>query len=919
MARVRQVEDDPRVSADALVGREEELRAIDALLGGAPERGGALLVRGEPGIGKSTLLAQARRRGGAAGLRVLTAAGVQSESDLPFAGLHQLLRPVLDHLGALAGPQRDALQSAFGLGERPAPDRFLIALAALDLLSEAADAEPLLAIVEDAHWLDRASADVLAFVARRLESDPIVLIAALRDGFESPLAAAGLPELALERLDAADAESLLDGRAPGLARGLRERILREAGGNPLALVELPIAIERLGDRVLPPADLPLTDRLEHAFAVRAAELPERTRALLLVAAFDDGESLGTVLAAGEGLGEGLSIADLSPAVAAGLLEMDETRIRFRHPLVRSAIRRAAGPGRRQQIHASLARALAGEPERAVWHRAAAVVGTDEAVAGELEATAAAAIRRGGLATAVAALERAAALTAEHGRRVRLLLEAAEHGFELGQRALVERLLDEAETYELAPLDRARVTWIRESFDDGVPGAAAGARRLVDVAEQTAAAGDEELALDLLGGAALRCWWGDPDEGTRRRLVGIVNRLRPASSDPKPVAILGWADPIDSGAEVVRRLRGSRPARTSPAAACACTGWRRPPSPTTSSRRCSCAPRSTAYATTGRRRCSPRRWCCAAGAPCTSAPGPRRSPTSRRAAGSRASRRSPTGPRELARARRCWPGSAATATARTCWPARSSGSRCPAARPRRWRTSSSRAASRRWPWATTPMRTTRSPASSTPADPAHHYMKSTWAIGDLAEAAAYSGRVEEVAEPLARVNAVAQRTPGPRIHVALRHARAMLAAPGEEEILFLDALGGGLDAWPFARARLQLAYGAWLRRERRVSESRVPLRAARDAFDVLGGSPWGERARQELRASGESSRRRSADARDELTPQELQIAELAAGGLSNREIGQRLYLSHRTVGSHLYRVFPKLGVTSRGELRDALTE
>ena len=849
---------------------------------------------------------------------MLAAAGVQSESDLPFSGLHQLLRPVLGHVGAIAPAQQEALMAAFGMGERPAPDRFLIALAALDLLSEAAEAAPLLALVDDAHWLDRASADVLAFVARRLEPDPIVVVAALRDGFESPLAAAGLPELELDRLGPGEAETLLDGRAPALARALRERVLRAADGNPLALVELPVAIERLGDGVLPPADLPLTDRLEQAFATRSAELPERTRTLLLVAALDDGQELETVLDAGRRLERELALADLAPAVTAGLIAMDEARVRFRHPLVRSAIRHAAGPDRRQQAHAALAEALAADPGRAVWHRAAAVVGTDEAVADALEQAAAAALRRGGVATAVAALERAAALTADHRRRVRLLLEAAEHGFELGRRPLVERLLAEAETYELAPLERARVTWIRESFDDGVPGAAAGARRLADVAEQTAAAGDRELALDLLGGAALRCWWGDPDEPIRRRLVAIANRLAPGSSDPRVLAILGWADPIASGPDVIARL-----AAVDPGAVVSGRGLR-------------------LY-----------------GMAATAAGDHERAAALLGAAVEQLRREG--APALLAQALvlrgwasvhlGAWPsavadleegGRLAAETSQPFWTARARAGEAMLAGLRGDRDGAHALASRiervalpgRATAALADLQLARGTASLAVgdhaeayqalarlfdrADPAHHSMKSAWAIGDLAEAAAYAGRADEAAAAVAHVEAVAERTPGPRVHIALRHARAMLAPHGQEEPRFLDALGGGLTGWPFARARLQLAYGAWLRRSRRVSESRVPLRAARDAFDVLGGNPWSERARQELRASGETSRRRSPDARDELTPQELQIAELAADGLSNREIGQRLYLSHRTVGSHLYRVYPKLGISSRVELRDALT-
>ena len=907
------------MSKQPVVGREDELRAIGSLLEAAGDRGGALLVRGEPGIGKSTLLEAARREAAERGLRVLAAAGVQSESDLPFAGLHQLVRPVLGHIAALAPAQQEALRAAFAMGSAPAPDRFLIALAALDLLSEAAAEAPLLALVEDAHWLDHASADVFAFAARRLESDPIVLVAALRDGFDSPLAAAGLQELSPERLGGADAGALLDARAPRLGRAMRERILREADGNPLALVELPVAIERLGDRVLPPAELPLTDRLEHAFAARSAELPEPTRALLLIAALEDGGSLKTVLDAGARVDPGLSLADLAAAAAAGLVDMDGACVRFRHPLVRSAIRRAAGPGRRQAGHAALARALAAEPERAVWHRAAAVVGHDDAVAGALEETAAVAVRRGALATAVAALERAAALTTARPRRVRLLLEAAEHGFELGRRPLVERLLSDAEGHELAPLERARVTWIRESFDDGVPGAVSGARRLADVAEQTAAAGDRELALDLLGGAALRCWWGDPDDGIRPRLVAIANRLAPGSDDPRAVAILGWADPIGSGPAVIERLHG-----LDPHAPLTGRGLRLYGMAATS-----VADHELASAFLGAAVEHLRR----EGAPALLAQALILRGWALVHLGAW-----PAAVADLEEGTRL-----AAETSQPLWRARARAGEAMLAGLRGDRDGALALAAQieqvalpvRATAALADLQHARGTASLAVgdhadafealarlfdrADPAHHSMKSAWAVGDLAEAAVYAGRASEAAEAVRHVQAIAARTPGPRVHVALRHARAMLAPPGEEERRFLDALGGGLSAWPFARARLQLAYGAWLRRSRRVSESRAPLRAARDAFDVLGGSPWGDRARQELRASGERSRRRSPDARDELTPQELQIAELAAGGLSNREIGQRLYLSHRTVGSHLYRVFPKLGVTSRNELRDALAE
>ena len=281
----------------SLLGRESEVRLLGQLLDGVPDQGGALAVSGGPGIGKSALLGEALRRARDRGMLVLKATGVQSEAVLPFAGLHCLLQPLLGRVDALGAPQRDAMLAAFGLTDAAVPDPFLTALAALDLIAEAASRAPVLVAADDAHWLDHATVDALTFVARRLEFEPIALVAAIRDGYASPLHEAGLPSLALGALEPTTAAALLDSRSPELPAAVRERFLREAAGNPLALVELPIAHDRLGTEAADSGWLPLTTRLEQTFAARASDLPARTRSALLVAALNDGPLLSEVLAA----------------------------------------------------------------------------------------------------------------------------------------------------------------------------------------------------------------------------------------------------------------------------------------------------------------------------------------------------------------------------------------------------------------------------------------------------------------------------------------------------------------------------------------------------------------------------------------------------------------------------------------------
>jgi predicted ATPase len=436
----------------SLLGRESELGVLNQLLDDICGGGGSLEVTGGPGVGKSALLSEAAARAADRGMLVLQVTGVQSEASLAFAGLHHLLRPVLGHLDQLAAPQRQAIQAAFGLSGGPAPDMFLTALAVLDLLAESAARAPVLAVADDAQWLDRPTREVLAFVARRLEFEPVLLVTAVREGDEGP-PESGLPALRVEALSAPAAAALLEARAPGLPEDVRARLLEEAAGNPLALVELPLAYGKLGKGVRVPTWLPLTTRLERAFAARALDLPAETRTALLVAALDDGPRLSEVLdATALVVGAGVTVRALDPAVSARLIEINGAEFRFRHPLMRAAIRQEASLSQRQAVHAALADVLQGQPERAVWHRSASLVGPDETVACELEAAARHAQRRGGTAVAVSALQRAADLS-DGPHRAGRLLHAAELGFEVGRQDLVLSLLAEAETLGLPPGNR----------------------------------------------------------------------------------------------------------------------------------------------------------------------------------------------------------------------------------------------------------------------------------------------------------------------------------------------------------------------------------------------------------------------------------------------------------------------------------
>ena len=903
-----------RDDATPLLGRTEEQSLLTALLDEVGDRGRALVLRGEPGIGKSRLLSVAAQSARDRGMTVLTATGVQSEARLPFAGLHQLLRPVRERAVELPPIQRDALDAAFGLTREAAPEHFRIAMAALDLLSDVAGDAPLLLVVEDAHWLDRPTAEVLAFVARRIESDAIVLLAATREGYPSPLADAGLPEHRLAGLDDATAAALLDAVAPDLPLAVRERVLHEAAGNPLALLELPSVAAEASV-----GDLPLTERLERALAARAADLPEATRLVLQVAALNDGGAVGEVLeAAGAVAGTPLDLEAIEPAVAAALIDVDVDAIRFRHPLVRSAIQQSAGVRQRRRVHEALAATLDADPDRRVWHRAALMSGTHEELARELEEAGARARRRGAIDVAVTALRRAAQLSApEH--RARRMVATAELAYERGRPDIAAAMLRELDRMDLGPLDAARARFLGELTDAHALTEPARVAEVIAVAERAGAEGDRDLHHNLLWIAAARTWWAGPGPETRALVVAAADRAGPpTASDAQLVSIHAYADAHASAPSVAACLRDAagRVTGAEPAGHLASAGL---VTGAFNDSLAFCAAAIDRARADGRLGALPRllamQAILAVRLPDWDVAIPAAEEASRLATELGQPVWLATAETAIAMiaALRGDPSATERATARAEQIAQPVGATHIVALAQSGPIVSALAHGHH------AEALHRAERVFDPGDPAHHLHFACMGIGDLAEAAALAGSAQAGRERLAEVEAIVGDGPSEWIAIGVRHARAVLADDDEAAARsFEEAFAADLDRWPFWRGRLLLAYGRWLRRRRRVSDSRTPLREARDVFDAIGASNWGDHARSELRASGERSRRRVPEARDDLTAQELQIAQLAATGLSNREIGQRLYLSHRTISTHLYRVFPKLGITSRAELAAALS-
>jgi DNA-binding CsgD family transcriptional regulator len=904
----------PGVASTTLFGRERELRRLTDLVGSARHRGGALVIRGEAGIGKSALLAQARRIAADHGLLLLSATGTETEARLPFAGVHQLIRPILSRADDLPDPQREAVLTAFGAARGAAPDLFLIALAILNMVGEAAAATGALLVVEDAHWLDPPSADVLAFIARRLDSDPVVMLAAVRDGYADRLGAP-FEQLRVHQLDQTSATALLDARVPGLAESARRRLLAEAAGNPLALVELPIAAGEPGPDPLAPPWRPLTTRLEEAFADRVSGLPALTQTLMLIAAVNDGDALADALAAAAAIsGTTVAVENLTAAVAAHLVDIDRASIRFRHPLMRSAIWQRASPAQRFAAHAALADVMPERSDRRVWHRAGACLEPDDDVADDLEAAALRARGRGAMSVAVAALQRCGQLTVDPRRSADRLLQAAALAVELGRHDLVGGLLREAEGRGLSFAQQAQRLWIESSFGDGLRDPKTAPMAMADVAERVAHDPDGvRLAMRLLNSAALRCFWSEADEQAGRRVVAVAEALPVPAGHPDRLAILAFAAPVGRGSAVIDGLRAApvyadvdpQTLRLLGSAAVIIGAFDHAEAACTAS-----IPDLRAQGRLGSltRALAALAWCAAhqadlgAGIPAAEEAARLAEETSQplffgiaRAAAA------------VMAALAGRPDEAAALAAEAEQRGVAAGIRPVLATAQLSRGLGALAVGR-YADAYDELRRMHDPG-----DPSFHVGLRCFGLTDLVEAAVHSGHRDDVTEVVTQLEVVGGHTSSPALHAGLRYARAVLADDTAAEALFRAALSAETSRWPFTRARTQLAYGQWLRRRRRHVESRAPLRSARNTFDALGTAPWADRARQELRAAGETSGVRAATGRDNLTAQELQIAQMAAQGLTNREIGQALYLSHRTVSTHLHNIFPKLGITARAQL------
>jgi hypothetical protein len=832
----------------ALIGRDREVRALTELIREATTAGQALVVIGDPGIGKSALLGAARDAAGAAGFGVLTTTGVESEAQLPFAGLHQILRPVLRSASRLRPAHDTALQAAFGLAEGPRPELFQIALAAVNLLAAVAAKQPVAVLVDDVQWLDQQSQEVLTFIARRAGPHPMAIVGVVRTGHSGPFLAAGLPELAVRGVEEAAADDILRLVAGVLKPADRLRIRQQAQGNPLALLELPASWAGSA----PPAEWQqptLSARLERAFAGRFAELPAATRDGVLIAAVDPVDDLAEILAAASQFsGSPIGPGAFGPAADAGLLRIHEGRVRFRHPLVRSGVLQSETLTRRQAAHAALAAVLADEPYRRTWHRAQSIVGPDDQIADELEASVAVVLGRGAVMSVIADLQRSAQLTSSPARRGHRLLMAAEHAFGLGRADLVDHLVTAAARLDLSELDYARMQWLQEIFNDGVPGDAARVLELCATARQSVQAGDRDLALNLLLGAALRCWWADTGPAARARVAEVIRELTDATGDPRYVAALAVAEPVLECAAVMDLLSRFVPGETTDGDALRLLGM-------------------AAHAV---------------GDTVRSADFLTRSEALLREQGRlgllshvlsmQVIDRLELGDWDRASAAAAEGERLARETGQPIW--RTGTLVCDAmdnafrGHPElafAYAAEVEMVASRqRLNDLLSCVQLVRGAALSNagqyeaaypqlrrlfePSDPSFHQRERFGAVMFLAEAAIKAAERDDARQVIAGLEEVAASTPSPVLHVHLRYARAVLADDASAPALYAELMSQDLTRWPWAKARAELAYGTWLRRQRRDAESVGVLGSALAAFDRIGATVWADRARAGLTAA-----------------------------------------------------------------------
>jgi DNA-binding CsgD family transcriptional regulator len=901
------------------VGRSRERAVLDRLLEDVRRgRSAVLVLRGDEGAGKTALLHHCARQ--ASGFRVARVAGVESEMELPFATLHQLCAPMLGRLDALPAPQARALRVAFGLAFGEAPGRLGIALAALNLLAEVAAERPLLVLVDDAQWLDAASAQALGFIARRLGAEPVAIVVAVRHRPGAP-ELAGLPELAVAGLEEADARALLATVLPGpLDERVRDRLVAETGGNPLALLELaprPAATQAPGEFGLAPAH-GLSERVEQSFLRRLERLGDDARRLVLVAAAEPVGDPLLLRRAAERLGVGAGAA----GEADDLLRVGD-RVTFRHPLVRSVVYRSAPPDERRAVHLALAEATdpQADADRRAWHRAAGTLGPDEEVASELERSAGRAQARGGYAAAAAFLQRAVALTRAPARRADRALAAAEAGLHAGAFGAALEALAAAEAGALDDLQAARAQLLRGRIAFA-SGQAADACGLLAQAARRLAPLDLALARETYLGALGAALFAGPAGADDLLAVGHAVRALPRPAGPaRAVDVLldglgllvaegrGPAAPVlleatrafaGDGASAEESARWGWMASAASSALWDDDGLRAVCRRQIGLARAAGALEhlplhlialATATARAGDVRAATS--LVAEAEAVTAATGTRMAPYVAEmllaALGGREA--------ELAALRR-----AATAQA-------AGSGQGVVATVAAWSSAILHNGRGRYEAA---MEAARS-AVEAEGD----QFASMWASAELVEAAVRAGAPEVARGALERL-AATTRPAGTDFGLGIEARSRALLADGDAAPLHQEAIERlGRTQVRAELARAHLLHGEWLRRGGHRRLAREQLRLAHELFAAMGMTAFDERAGRELLATGETVRRRATETRDALTPQEAQIARLAAEGLSNPEIGERLFLSPRTVEWHLKKVFVKLGIGSRRRLRDAL--
>ncbi|MGH8914249.1 MAG: helix-turn-helix transcriptional regulator [Acidimicrobiia bacterium] len=912
----------PNLHEPVLYGRSEEREALEQLLSGVgTARAQVLVIQGEAGVGKTALLEYLATN--APTYRVERAVGIESEMELAFAGVHQLCAPMLGRLGELPGPQREALGIAFGLSSGTAPDRFLVGLAVLHLFSAVAEKQPLICLIDDAQWLDRNSAQVLAFVARRLLAEPIAMVFAVREPLEE---LSGLPELEVGLLSDSDARSLLGSALPGrLDERVRDRIVAETRGNPLAILELPreFNVTDLAGGFGLPDPGPLANRMEESFGRRLHSLPVETQQLLLLAAAEPVGDVTLLWRAAEQLRIGVDAAE--PALSAGLLEFD-TRVRFRHPLVRSTAYRQAALADRQEVHRALSEATDPDvdPDRRAWHRAQAAAGPDEAVASELEQSAARAQARGGIAAAAAFLERATELTPDPARRVSRALVAAQASIEAGGADSADKLLTAAEIGPQDELQQARTTRLRAQIlfarrrgNDAPPLYLDAARQLEPLDGYLA----RETYLEALG-SAIFAGRLSSHTGTREAAEAARN-APPGPEPPRPTDLLldgvatrftdGYETSVTPLREALLTFRQQSEDHI--------MGWLW--------LGCPVAPEPVA----------PELWDDQTW----------HELATRAVALAREEGALAVLPVALTyRASvHLHAGEFAAAAALIEEADAISGSTGQA--PLRY-TSMLLAA---WQGEATPTlkliesdvkdATARgegravglaSYATALLYNGLGRYEAALaaaqrscehedlgffgWSLIELVEAGVRSGATELAS---AAFSTLQDRTNSAGTDWALgsqARSQALLTEGDAAESHYLEAIERLERTRIKAHlARSHLVYGEWLRRENRRVDARAQLRKAYDMFNRMGAQAFAERARRELVATGETVRKRSVETRFLLTAQESQVAHLASEGHTNPEIGSQLFISPRTVEYHLHKVFAKLGINSRRELRRTL--